>query len=64
VAALFALARVFLGNAAPAAGEDPLALAAALFAHAPSLDEAAVTINTGSLKAPELALLFSLLSVY
>jgi hypothetical protein len=62
LAAIFSLARRFLANLPPEAGEVPLALA--LFANSPVQDGTALIVRPGPLDAPGIALLFRLLSVY
>jgi hypothetical protein len=62
LAAVFSLARRFLADLPPEAGEGSLALA--LFANSPVQDGPALIIRTGPLDAPGIALLFRMLSLY
>jgi hypothetical protein len=62
--AVFSLTRIFMAGLTPVDEEDPLTLAAALFAHVPTQEDAALIIRTGSLKPQGIALLFTMLSLY
>jgi hypothetical protein len=64
LAAIFALTRIFMTGLPPANEEDPLVLAAALFANVPSQEDTALIIRTGSLNPRGIALLFNMLSLY
>jgi hypothetical protein len=62
--AIFSLTRIFMADLSPVDEEDPLTLAAALFAHVPTQEDAALIIRTGSLNPQGIALLFTMLSLY
>ncbi|MFP3088809.1 hypothetical protein LQZ21_00600 [Treponema sp. TIM-1] len=62
--AVFSLTRIFMVGLAPIDEEDPLILAAALFAHIPTQEDAALIIRTGPLTPQGIALLFNMLSLY
>lgn len=62
--AIFSLTRIFMDGLTPMDEEDPLTLAAALFAYIPTQEDAALIVRTGSLKPQGIALLFNMLSLY
>jgi hypothetical protein len=64
LATIFSLTRVFMAGLTPEDEEDPLVLAVALFTYAPTQEDAALLIRTGSLKPQGITLLFSMLSLY
>jgi hypothetical protein len=64
LAAVFSLARGLLGGSPPASGGDVQSLGALLFANPPVQDGNKLNLKTAALGETEIALLFSLFSVY
>ena len=64
LAAVFSLARALLGDPKGASGEGVQALGALLFANPPAQDGSKLNLKTAALGETEIALLFSLFSVY